>query len=147
MDFSALTDISDKIPLATEGGYFVSQEHQRIAEIVNDYDPNLYLLFIPAGRRAEGDKPYAIMDNGGDDKAPYIVAYFDHCDSRILEHLFMNDVRRHDQMARVEAAELAQQITEAKRRQDEEDAKADIARSMWKSPLHTYRHNGKKLDL
>lgn len=136
----------DSIPLATESGHFVSMEHSRIAEIINDYNPDLYLLFIPPARREAGDKPYAVMHQP-EGKAPYIVAYYDDCDERILEHIFMNDTTRHDIMARLEAQELAQQLVEAKRRQEIAEANADMAKSMWRSPLHTYRHNGKKLDL
>jgi hypothetical protein len=143
---SALTTLGDKIPLATPEGYFISAEHQRIAEIINDYDSDLYLLFIPPAKREPGDKPYAIMHQPPG-KAPYIAMYSDTCDERLLARLFENDARRHDILSRLEAEELAQKLTEAKRRQDEADAKADIAKSMWRSPLHTYKHNGKKLDL
>jgi hypothetical protein len=136
----------DNIPLATPEGYFISAEHKRIAEIVNDYDQDLYLLFIPPARREPGDHPYAVMHQP-EGKAPYIAAYFDECDERILEHLFLNDTRRHDMMAKIEAQELAQQLVDAKRREDIAAEKADMAKSMWRSPLHSYKHNGKKLDL
>lgn len=141
-----LSSALDSIPLATPEGYFISEEHRRIAEIVNDYDQDLYLLFIPPAKREPGDKPYAVMHQP-EGKAPYIASFFDECDERILEHLFLNDTRRHDIMAQLEARELAQQIVNEKRKAEEAEAKADIARSMWKSPLHRYRHNGKKFDL
>lgn len=137
----------DNIPIATPDGYFVSQEHLRIAEIIKDYDPRLRLVFIPPSQRNSDDpneKPFAVADFP-DDKEPYIVFFADECDERIIERLFQNDLQKHDVVGRVNAADAAREAIKLKKEVEQQEELEDMARSMWRSPLHTYKHNGKKL--
>lgn len=140
--------MNDSLPIATPDGYFVSQEHKRIAEIIIDYDPRLRLVFIPPSDRNYDDpteKPFAVA-HFPEDKPPYIAFFADACDERILERLFLNDTQKTDVESRLRASEQAHELVKLKKQLDEEEEKQDIARSMWQSPLHTYRHNGKKLQ-
>lgn len=140
--------MSDSLPIATPEGYFVSQEHRRIAEIIADYEPTLRLVFIPPSRRDPNnpnEKPFAVAHFPAD-KEPYIAFYSDTCDERLLERVFMNDTSKHDIGARLDAAEAAKESIKLKRRIDELEEQADVARSMWRSPLHSYKHNGKKMQ-
>ena len=139
----------DGLPIATPEGYFVSEEHRRIAEIIADYDPDLRLVFIPPSERNHDDpneKPFAVA-HFPEGKAPYIVFFADECDHRILERLFTNDTLKHDVMARLDASHAAQEAIRLKKQMEEEEMKQDIAKSMWRSPLHSYNHNGKKIRL
>jgi len=139
--------VNDSLPIATPDGYFVSQEHKRIAEIIVDYDPRLRLVFIPPSERNYGDpteKPFAVA-HFPEGKEPYIAFFAEECDERILERLFLNDTQKHDMQARLDASDRAKEVIKMKKQIEDDEMKADIARSMWQSPLHTYRHNGKKL--
>ena len=139
----------DGLPIATPEGYFVSREHQRIAEIIQDYDPTLRLVFIPPADRNQNDpteKPFAVA-HFPEDAAPYIAFFAEECDHRILERLFSNDLTKTDVKSALEAAEAAQQAIKLKKELEEEEMRQDMAQSMIRSPLHSYRHNGKKIDL
>lgn len=141
--------LQDHLPIATPEGYFVSREHQRIAEIIQDYDPDLYLVFIPPADRNHDDpteKPWAVVHMPGG-KAPYFVFYADECDERILERLWRNDQNVNNPLSELEAKEAAQQAIKYKKEMEQLEMQADIAKSMIRSPLHTYRINGKKLSL
>lgn len=137
-------NINESLPIATPDGYFVSQEHIRIAQIIQDFDPELFLVFIPPSKRDRNDpneKPFALA-HMPENKPSYIVSYFDDCDERILEFAFMNDTRRHDVLARLEAHDAAVQAIKLKKLMEEEEMKQDLVASIVRSPKHQYRHNG-----
>ena len=141
-------NLNESLPIATPDGYFVSQEHVRIAQIIQDFDPELFLVFIPPSKRDRNDpdeKPFALAHMPGD-KPAYIVSYFDDCDERILEFAFMNDTRRHDVLARLEAHDAAVQAVNLKKVMEEEEMKQDLVASIVRSPLHTYKHDGKRFE-
>ena len=137
-------NLNESLPIATPDGYFVSQDHIRIAQIIQDFDPELFLVFIPPSKRDHNDpneKPFALahMPEG---KPSYIVSYFDECDERILEFAFMNDTRRHDVLARLEAADAAREAVKLKKMLEEEEMKQDLVASIVRSPKHQYKHDG-----
>ena len=136
--------IDENLPIATPDGYFVSQEHVRIAQIIQDFDPELFLVFIPPSKRDHNDrneKPFALAHMPGD-KPSYIVSYFDDCDERILEFAFMNDTRRHDVLARLEAHDAAVQAIKLKKAWEEEEMRQDLVASITRSRKHQYKHDG-----
>lgn len=126
--------------IATEHG-FVSAEHQRIAEIVNDYDPDLFLAFIPEAKREPGDHPFAVIHRPVG-RPEYIAFYADKCDERILERLFMNDLTKHSVIDQLEAKDRARKAVEFKRQMGEAEARKDLVQHIIKSPKTRYRHNG-----
>jgi len=139
----------DGLPIATPEGYFVSREHERIAEIIQDYDPTLRLVFIPPKDRNPDDpneKPFAVA-HFPEDAAPYIAFFSDTCDERILERLFSNDLTKNDVGAMLDASEAAKEAIKLKKQMEDLEYRADIAKSMWRSPKHSYQHNGKKINL
>ena len=137
------------LPIATPEGYFVSREHQRIAEIIQDYDRDLHLVFIPPRDRNHDDpneKPFAVahMPEG---REVYIVFFSDTCDERILERLWRNDTNRTNPLSDLEAQEAAKEAIKYKEQMDQMEQDADVARSLIRSPLHSYKINGKKINL
>ena len=132
----------------TESGTFVSSRHMRIAEIIQDYNPELSLMWIPPANRTDEDtKPYVVVHTQSDGQQ-YPVFYLteDELDHRVLGRIFAADMKKHNPnnvMAEIEAYENAQKILEAKEYEDKMAEKADFAKSLLKSNLHTYRHGGK----
>lgn len=143
-------DLGDRLLVDPESGHFISEKHQRIAEIIHDYDPNVHLVWIPPRDRtnSEDEMPFAIIHTPPG-KPEYIVFKFkeEELDERILARLWSNDASKNNPMAYLEALEAAQQAVDYKKRLEMEEERKDIARSMFNSPLNYYRYNGKKLRL
>jgi hypothetical protein len=139
----------------TETNSFVNTKHQQLAEVLQDYNPELALMWVPPKDREAADdtdrKPYAILHTRLDGNQ-YIVMYLSEIEmentQNVLARIFAADMSKHDnQLAIIEAAEAARNLLAAKADMDLREEQADMARSMLKSPLHTYKLNGKKLSL
>jgi hypothetical protein len=120
--------------IATEDGRFVSQDHMRIAEIIQDYNPDLALAWIPPElRRDEDKKVWAVLERGT------VVATFEECDERILEHIWRHDNAKHNVLADLEAHNAAIEAINLKKQIEESEARQDLVASVIKSPLHWYK--------
>lgn len=145
MDVNPL--LGNRFQYDSGSGSFVSAQHQRIAEILKDYNPELSLMWIPPANRGAGDtKPYVVVHKQSDGNT-YPVFYLDESelDHRVLARIFAADMKRNNAnpLADLEAAEAAQKILEAKEYEDAKAEKFDFAEHVLKSKLHSYRHNGK----
>lgn len=127
--------------VATEDGQFVSAEHQRIAEIIADYDPDLQLLWIPPANREPGDAPFAVLHSPAG-KPPYVVCYADDCDERLLARVFSMDSAKQDIWSEIEKSEAAREAIKLKRDMDEAEERKDLVEHIIKSPKATYKHDG-----
>lgn len=142
----AILDIGNIPVLDPESGHFINGNHQRIAEIINDWNPDVYLCWIPPDKR-EGTEltPYAVihMPPG---KPQYVIFTLseEELDERVLERLWTNDTTKHNVLSALEAREAAAEAVRLKKQMDEREEQKDFALSVLKSGLHTYRHNGKK---
>lgn len=120
--------------MATEDGRFVSGDHVRIAEIIQDYDPDLRLAWIPPEHRSATDThPWAIFYRNK------LVASFEHCDHRILAHLWDHDTQRGNVLAKLDAQNAAAKALALKREMDESEFRKDIVAHTISSPLHSYK--------
>lgn len=126
--------------VATDQG-FVSAEHQRIAEIIADYDPDIHLAWIPPDKREPGDSPFAVVHTPVGQPS-YIAFYADECDERLLARVFANDLAKNDVWAQLEKAEAAREAIKLKRQMDEAEERKDLVQHIIKSPKSRYRHNG-----
>lgn len=128
-----------------EDGHWINEKFARIAEIINDFDHRLQLVWIPPENRTAFDvKPYGILhtsDNGAQ-KMVMLIKEED-LDERILAHLFLNDTERHDVIARLEAEELAQQVLRNKEKMEKAEERRDFISTVVKSPLHSFKHKGR----
>lgn len=143
------TSVGKKI-LDQETGQWVNQKHQWVAEIINDYDPHLRLLWIPEGLRTAGDiYPYAIGFYDNEFSEPHIVCYVmeDELNEKILAKLFSMRNAAADPNKLIDTMDAAKKILKAKADMERHAELHDKARSLWKTPLHTYRMDGKKFNL
>ena len=137
---------------------FVTDEQERAQEILHDYNPNLVILKIPPAlqeTQLEKDKPFRIVciDPRGD----YYVEGLGQChivmdvrtdemDHRVIAKIFERDVSKHnpnDMLAKLQAEQNAKMLFEQHKKAEEMEALHDFHKSILKSPLHSYRHNGK----
>lgn len=129
-------------------GEWINEKFQRIAEIINDLSENLALVWIPpAQRQANDTQPYGVMHRNPATGEEYIFMYIpeDELDERVIAKIL--DSRSDTLMERLNNMETAQELVRLKEQQDKYEQMHDMAKSMWRSPLHNYRINGRTLHL
>jgi len=127
--------------VASESGDFISQRHARIAEIIRDYDSTLEVQWIPPRALQPSDKMFRIICNPAVGKS-YVVLHADDLDERVLTEIFNADNKNDDVLVRLDAHNTAVKAIELKKKMEEAEARQDLIAHIWKSPLHTYKHNG-----
>ena len=130
-------------------GTFINQKHAAVAQIVNDWNPELFLVWIPRDARLPGDehKEFAVIHRPGN-RPEYIVRYVDEADvnERLVAWLYENDTKRTDVLSRLEYAERAERLLTVKMQEDAAAERQDMIATVIKSPLHTYTlENGRKI--
>jgi hypothetical protein len=127
---------------------WVNENFQRVAEIINDLDPTLRLLWIPPAQRLATDiEPYAVAQMRWGFE-PYIIFYVkeEELDARVIAKLF--DSRSDDLNAKIDHMEAARKLMEAKQNEERLAEIGDRAYSMWHSPKHYYElGKGQRLHL
>lgn len=131
-----------------KSGEYINTDHARIAQIVNDYDPSLYLCWVPPAQRLPGDtQTYALVQQRSGQPEQIVKTFTDNeIDERILAWIFRADTTRHDVLSELDAHNAAQQLVEAKKWEDTRDEMADFAKTVLKSPKHVFKHAGKRFE-
>lgn len=128
--------------IPTETGQWVDERFARLAEVIQDYDQWLELRWIPPDKRTRDDKnPYVVVDTRTN--IPVFYASALDTPEDILEKLFRGDTTKQDVLGKLEARERAQKALEYKEKMEQYEEMADVAEFFWKTPLHTFKHNGK----
>jgi hypothetical protein len=141
-----------------ELGEFVSDDHQRFAEVLKDLKPTYNLVYIPQKDRTtpqDHEKPWAILDKP-DNQREYIVRTMSDAEMKephkIIAWLFDGDIVRHgaeNVLKRIEAEENAKQLMELKRQEDDYEDRIEMIEflaSGGRNKKHTITHNGKKFE-
>lgn len=143
--------VADIIIHAEHG--FVTADQARVSQILADYNPDLVILHIPPALQTtaeDREMPFCIVHVHAKGEAVIpglgradVVMHVrpDEMDHRVLEEVFKRDMKN-DPMKHMVAANQAQAVWEAKQREEEMAQQRDIALSILKSPLHTYKHDG-----
>lgn len=101
----------DHAVYSQEADCFVSEQLQRLAEILQDYDPALELRWIPPNARTDPkiSRPYCIVHTGVRNARPYVVMYFTEQDrpEDILAKIFEGDNEQGNVLRKLEAQEAA----------------------------------------
>jgi len=134
-------------------GAFISTAHQRLAEVLNEYNPYFSLVFIPpANRDATDTKPFAILDSSPG-KPKHIIRYLSEREmenpSEIIGWIFNGDMSKHrpvDVFQRLENERVAKELLDLKAREEEAEAREDFADWVFgEGPGHAgnfAKHNG-----
>ena len=138
-----LKHFMENAPVATDSGYFVSEKHARMAEIISEYDPNLQVQFIPEGKRDPGDKPFRVLFTHPTDGSSYVVCYADDLDGPLLERIIEMDMRNGNVLSKLEAHNTAIKLVMKKKHEEELAEAHDLAAHILRSPKSVYRHDGK----
>jgi hypothetical protein len=140
-----------------EMGEFISESHRHLAEVLNDYNPNLNLVYIPIKDRLPGDtKPFAILEHKPGWE-PQIIRYLSEQDmknpSAILAWVFEGDMTKNGGvnglLRRIELQENAERLMVMKARQEELEDIIEYGAFLstgGRNKLHTIHQNGKKIE-
>lgn len=131
--------------LPADDGSWVSEKYERLARVVQEYDPTLELRYIPPALRTRDDKkPYCVVDT----RTNTAVLFASELDTpeQILARLFGSDNAKHNVLDRLEAEDAALKALQYREWMDKMEEAAEEAYSMKQSPLHYYQFNGKRFD-
>lgn len=127
---------------------FINSDHERLATILSDYNPNFALVYIPERDRVTPDdheKPFAILDQSPG-RAPYIIKYITPRELQnpeaIISWVFKNDMSKNDVWANFQAEERAREVWKKKAEWDEKEERLDFLSTVMASKRHTYRLGG-----
>lgn len=133
------------VPNTTNANEWISERFSILAEIVQEYDPNLELRWIPPDRRTRDDKkPYVVVDKSTNTPVHY-ASELDNPEE-VLAKIFWADNNKHNVLSRLEATEAAHQLFVMKEWMNKMEEAADEAEFFMKSPLNWINFNGKKYD-
>lgn len=131
--------------LLNQGGD-MSETHERVARLLKEYNPELELQYIPEQDRTSFDaKPFRVIHNSPR-FGVYIIGHFAAKDvnETLIAHVFKHDRKNRDVLSDLEDDERAKEALLMRAALDKAEEREDFAKHLIKSPLHTYRHNGKK---
>lgn len=131
-------------------GHFVSQKQIRINEILQDYDPNLQLQWIPPNERREGDIAFRVV-HFPPGKSPYLICTAEEADERLLAKVFEADQRNSpNKLSYIENYNNALELVRAKEAREEREEDHEIAAAAirnTKSYYHIKNKEGELVDL
>jgi hypothetical protein len=114
--------------IPTKDGYWVSEHYERLARVVQDYDPQFELFWIPPEQREtpeERKNCYAIVEhNPLGDVVVFHASEMDTPES-ILERLFMSDNKHGNVLERIDAHNAAIKAMQMKEELDAREEKKD----------------------
>lgn len=116
--------------IPTDTGYWVSEHYERLARVVQDYDPQFELFWIPPEKREtpeERKNCYAVIEHSqiGD----VVVFHASETDTpeSILERLFMSDNKHGNVLERIDAHNAAIKAMQMKEELDAREEMQDRA--------------------
>lgn len=136
-----LTD-SGNIYFPDENGHWVSENQRRIGRILQDYDPNLQLQWIPPNERSQTDLAFRVVDFRPG-CAPYAICFAAECDERLLAEVFRSDnTRNGGTLNYIEAHNAAVEAIRMKESMEKNEEANELAYSILHSNKIHYKHNG-----
>lgn len=134
-----------------ETGHFLSKEHQRIAQVIHDYDPTLELAWIPPENRTLNDThPFAIIHHPVGQQS-YVAMRLkeNEVDHRVISRLWSNDAQNGNVLNAIEKEEEARRAVDYLRREEEMEEAREMASWMVKARHGAKMHlpNGEKIRL
>lgn len=133
----------------TETGHWVNENYARLSEIINEYDPDVNLAWIPPEKRTAFDlKPYAVIHHNPVNGKQYVLFYLSEEEimrtESVLARIFNGDARNNrDPLARLEAEERGKQLMDLKTKMEEAEERQDFIASVVGSHKHYFKHKGR----
>lgn len=136
------------VHIVTDTGRWVNENFARLAEVVEDYDPQFELRFIPPEHRFEPEdhnKCWVIWDNVSN--SPVLFAGENDTPATILGRLFDADNKHGDVLKRLDAHNAAIEALELKAQMDAREEKMEkVAWLMGTKKNYINMGNGRVVD-
>lgn len=130
----------------SESGYFLSQKHQDLAEVINLYNEQLRVVWIPTDQRtAESPKPFGVacFPSMGE---PYIIMLLSEAEmnnsKEVLQRVIASDGKNVDVVKYLASSNDAAVLLREKKKLEERAEMHDRAKSIFRSPLYVYNLGG-----
>lgn len=127
----------------------VPEHAHRLARVMADYDPNLYIRKVPELHpQFNPEKPYAVMYGSNSGGESYIIQNYPAyaLDERIMADIISADVTKDGgSVEDIVALNAAHEFMKIKQRQEEDEARREVARDLVKLAMskNYVKHNGK----
>lgn len=127
-------------------GAFISSRHQRLAELLNRYNPNFSVVWVPPkDREATIQFPFAILDSTPGLK-PYVMRYLTEEQmqdpAEILAWIFEGDLSKHrpvDIARRMELRASAEALLKAKQYEEQQEEELDKLEFIARTGLNKFK--------
>lgn len=126
---------------------WVSAEFQRLADVIHEYDPYLFLEFIPPERQVDlidKQKCFRIVDTRTNTVALTADSLSNPAD--ILARLWSNDQKHGNVIARMDARNAAVEALKLKEQIEEQERLKDFVHFIAKNTKSRWEHDGKIYD-
>lgn len=126
---------------------WVSAEFARLAQVINDYDHNLFLEMVPVAEQAnliDKSKVFRIID----DRTKTIVMYADSLSNSqaILVKLWTIDQKYNDPVALMDAQNAAAEALKNQEIIEQREAQKDLSAFIIKNTKSRWTHDGRVRD-
>lgn len=123
---------------------WVSKEFENLAQVINDYDHNLYLEMVPVAEHhtlTDATKVFRIVD----DRTKSIVLYASAVDNptQILTRLWSMDNGKHDVLLEMDAQNAAIEALKNQREIEAREAIKDFVQFVGKNTKSRWVHEGR----
>lgn len=127
-------------------GRWISDSVSRVVELIQEYDPNLEVQWIPPEHRQEGDPAFRIMEKTKNGRM--VIAFYVQDEKEftpdILARIYRADAaKKGNILSEVDAKNKAYREAREKKHREEREEMIDFAYHMLRSPKTRYRHNGR----
>jgi hypothetical protein len=123
---------------------WISAEFQNLAEVINDYDPDLYLEMVPKehwDQLVDKKKVFRVVD--GRNKKIVLYAEALSRPDEILAALWSMDQKHGSVVIRMETLNAAQKALDMKKQMDERGELMDFVKFIGKNQKSRWEHDGK----
>jgi hypothetical protein len=124
---------------------------ERVARVLADYDPNLYIRKLPENHpQFDRERPYSVVVNPGSGQEKYVLKNFAEwqVDERLIAEIIQADVTNAGMsIDDMQAINAAHEMMKVKKKQEEDAERRELARDLARIGLtrNYARHNGKLL--
>lgn len=128
-------------------GRWISERVSRIVEAINDYDPSIDVQWVPPDQRELGDPTFRLMETrpNGQRFIMFYVQDENAFDESVLARIFQSDATKNKlTLSSIDANNDAIRAVKLKKQMEELEEAGDFLATALKSPLHTFRHEGKR---
>lgn len=131
---------------------FLSAEHERVAQAVQEYNRELRLHFIPRDQRVtaeDHEMPYAVFHYPfGEQPYPVMLLREEDVNLTLIDKLYAADTSKRNVLSDLEKREQLAKDAQKAREAEERAEMHDMAKSIFRTPLHSYQiSKDKKVNL